>query len=465
MKLKMHISFCRFSMMLLYLVLFLMSSGSDAFASPIGSNNWHLNSPLQVIHNSDLVCKVNILSVREVGLSDSFIFEWGSQAICRVATAKVISIIKGSCEDTIQIWFYVPKDNGKHMGLQKGQLFTELQSGEHCLVFLRHADDGYCLNRIQSKARVVANPVDYNNQSDILIKLLSEFGAGLNAKDDLIRLQAAEELGAVGDELMEKLQPFQFKDDESNRAIAYSLKQIQPVIRKACLDQDFIVRSVAVMSSFKLGYAPTIEQAKTILLTDPNRMTSAESRSKYGIDDFSVKGLQRSLLATMDATTRRTIKDLDDGSIIRPPGGIHRGVSGFPYANFYCWALETDVVKNNKDLRRSIANVIWIRYERDSVPQMIQLLEDPESDIRQTAVSALNKCIHNNFSNAWDRESFYSSGWESLQRMNKIKEKPLKQRQNDYLEHGQEYIQYWKKWWSENQGTFSKESRPVSDMR
>lgn len=460
----MHVGFNRFSMMLLYPMLLLMSCWSNAYAHPVGSNNWHLDSPLQAIYNSDLVCKVNILSVREVGLTDSFIFELGPQAICQVATAKVISIVKGSCEDTIQIRFYVPKDNGRYMGLLKGQLFTELHSGEHCLVFLRHTDDGYFLNRIQSKARVVANPADYNSQSDILIRLLSEFRAGLNAKDEQISLQAVEELGYIGDELMEKLQPFQFQDDQNNHDIANSLKQIQPAIRKACLDQDFIVRSVAVMSSFKLGYAPTIEQAKAILLADPNGFTSVESRSKYGIDDFSVKGLQRSLLSTMDATTRRAIKNLNTGSTIRRSRGIYRGVFGFPYADFYRWALATDIVKNDKELRHSIANVIWIRYDKESIPQMIQLLNDPEQSIRRMAVSALKKCIHDNFSNAWDRKSFYSSGWESLQRMNQIKEKPFEERLNDYQEHEQEYIQYWKRWWSENQERFSKEPRPVSDM-
>lgn len=464
MEYKIHIDFCQRTMMIWYLMLLLMFFGSNAYAYSVGSNSWHLDSPLQAIHNSDLVCKVNVLSVRELGLTDSFIFELGTQAICRVATAKVISSVKGSCEDTVQIRFCVPKDSGRDMGLLKGQLFTELHSGEHCLVFLRHTDEGYFLNRIQSKARVVANSVDYNNNKDILIRLLSEFGAGLNAKDDLIRLQAVEELGYVGAELMKKLQPFQFKDDESNRDIAFFLKQIQPVIRKACLDKDFVVRSVAVMSSFKLGYAPTIEQAKAILLADPNIMSSAESRSKYGIDDFSVKDLQRLLLAIMDDTTRRAIKDLNNGSRIRQPRGIYRGVSGFPYADFYRWALETDIVKNNKDFRRSIANVIWIRYEKESVPQMIQLLDDSEQDIRQIAVSALMKCINGNLNTAWDSRSFYSSGWDSIQLMNQIKEMPLEQRQKDYQEHEHEYIHYWKTWWSENQEKFLEKPRPVSDI-
>lgn len=449
-------------MLMCPLLLYLVCTG-DAFAYPAGSNNWHLNSPLQAIHNSDLVCKVSILSIHEAGKTMSS-FGMGREVIRYVATAKVISIIKGSCDAVIQIQFHGPNDKMVSMVLSNWPLFTELQSGEHCLVFLRHTDKGYYLNRICSKARVVAKKVDYHQDENILIRLLSEFQAGLDAKDEMVRLQAVEELGYVGDELLEKLRPFQGEDGENYR-IAHSLKEARRAIRRACLDEDIVVRSVAVMSSFKLGDPPRIDQVKAILKADPNRITSAESRSKYGIDDFCVTGLQRSLLSIMDETTRRAMKDLDDGSTMRRPLGIFRGVPGFAYADFYRWALETDLAKSNKDLRLSIANVIWIRYEKDSVPQMIQMLDDPEQSIRRTAASALKKCINGNFSNAWDRRSFYSSGFDSIKRMNEIKEKPWEQRLKDYQEHEHEYIQYWKKWWSENQERFRlKESVPVSDM-
>lgn len=451
-------------MLMCPLLLYLVCTG-NAFAYPAGSNNWHLNSPLQAGSNSDLVCKVSILSTHEAGKTMSPILGMGREVMCHVATAKVISIIKGSCDAVIQIQFHAPKDEMAKRELPGWRLLTELQSGEHCLVFLRNTDKGYFLNRIRSKARVAAKKVDYHQDNNILIRLLAEFQAGLDAEDEMVRLQAVEELGYVGDELLEKLRPFQAEDGENHR-IAHRLKEARRAIRRACLDKDFVVRSVAVMSSFKLGDPPRIDQVKAILQADPNMMTPAESRSKYGIGDFCVTSLQRSLLSTMDETTRRRMKDLKDGStMMRRPRGIFRGAPGFAYADFYRWALETDLVKSNKDLRRSIANVIWIRYEKDSVPQMIQMLDDPEQSIRHTAVSALKKCINGNFSNAWDRRSFYSSGFDSIRRMHEIKEKPLEERQKDYREHEHEYIQYWKKWWSENQEGFRlKEPIPASDM-
>jgi len=66
----------------------------------------------------------------------------------------------------------------------------------------------------------------------------------------------------------------------------------------------------------------------------------------------------------MDATTRRVVVDLKDGSVIRKEANSpypFRGVRGFDYAEFYRQALDCEVVKNSEQMRTAIANVIWIR--------------------------------------------------------------------------------------------------------
>ena len=66
----------------------------------------------------------------------------------------------------------------------------------------------------------------------------------------------------------------------------------------------------------------------------------------------------------MDATTRRVVVDLKDGSVIRREANSpypFRGVRGFDYAEFYRQALDCEVVKNSEQMRTAIANVIWIR--------------------------------------------------------------------------------------------------------
>jgi hypothetical protein len=219
------------------------------------------------------------------------------------------------------------------------------------------------------------------------------------------------------------------------------------------------------MASFQLADPPDLDQVAELLSCDPNRFGPLDSRAKYGIDDFCISSLQKRLLETMDATTRRSLKDLEDGSTIRRPAGhdIYRGVLGFPYARFFRWALETEVVAGSAEMRGHIANVIWIRYERASVPEMVRLLDDPEIAIRRTAVSALNKCIRANFTNAWDRRSFSAS--RVAEGSGQVPEKPLEERLKDYQQNEQEYLRYWKDWWQQNKTQFdidAEELRGVS---
>ena len=158
----------------------------------------------------------------------------------------------------------------------------------------------------------------------------------------------------------------------------------------------------------------------------------------------------------MDSTTRRFIRSLNDGEIIRAPGrhgDVYRGVPGFPYARFYRLALATEVVGRDADMRHAIANVLWIRCEKASVPEMIRFLDDSKTGIRQTAVSALNKCINANFSNEWDRSTFYRRD-VAANTPGPTHEKPLEERLRDYELNEREYIRYWKDWWRENRSQY-----------
>jgi hypothetical protein len=134
----------------------------------------------------------------------------------------------------------------------------------------------------------------------------------------------------------------------------------------------------------------------------------------------------------MDATTRRVVVDLRDGSKIRREDGSpypFRGVRGFDYANFYRQALDCEVVRNSDQMRSAIANVLWIRYEKTSVPEMIKLLDDSNTHICRTAVSALRKCIHSDMSNSWEPRHFYDPD-AAREYMNSSIEKKLEDRQN-----------------------------------
>ena len=80
-----------------------------ALGDPLGSNNWHLNSALQVSVNAALVCKVRVISVRDAGLAPSNMF-WSETNVRReIATAEVISVVQGRCGREIEIEYYVPR--------------------------------------------------------------------------------------------------------------------------------------------------------------------------------------------------------------------------------------------------------------------------------------------------------------------------------------------------------------------
>ncbi len=306
-----------------------------------------------------------------------------------------------------------------------------------------------------SKARVQPEIVDYNLGNTPNLRLLAEFLAGCNSGNEIVKLQAVEELGYLGEVMIRQLRPFK-GDKESFQRIAFGLGRAKDALRKTRSSENIVIRTASIISRFQVDDSPGIEEPLELLKMNPSYFTPNDSLKKYGIRDFCVSSLQLRLLETMDSTTRRVVIDLKDGSVIRREEGSpypFRGVRSFNYAEFFKQALDCESVKKDTQMRSHIANVIWIRYEKRSVPDMIRLLDDLSMHIRRTAVSALRKCINSDRSNSWERLHFYDprAAEEYLRRGI---EKPLEDRLKDYQDNEQEYIQYWKKWWQEHKSKF-----------
>lgn len=449
---KHNVLSCRISLFVIFGA-FLFSPLEKSFGYPAGSNCWHLNSPFQAKSNADVVCKVQVLSIRQEAVIKSNLFP-GAQDVSRmIATSKVLSVIKGKCPEVIDIEFHYSKDGDLKLSHPLWPLYTELSEGEVCIVFLKEAKPYYKLNRIRSKLRVQPKVVDYNLGNTPKLRLLSEFLAGCESKDEMVRLQAVEELGYLGDAMIREIRSSPYRD--SKEALKRCLKidsglsKARKIIRKMRSSENLVIKSISIISSFQLDDSPGIDGPLELLRMNHARFDPNASLKKYGIRDFSISSLQLKLLETMDATTRRFIVNLKDLSVIRRKDGRgpFRGVRGFDYAAFYKQALDCEVVKNTEAMRRAIANVIWIRYEERSVPEMIRLLDDPTIHIRRTAVSALRKCINSDFSNSWELRKDGSG-------FGKSDEKNLEERLKDYQDNEQQYIQHWKKWWQENKNRF-----------
>ena len=238
------------------------------------------------------------------------------------------------------------------------------------------------------------------------------------------------------------------------------LCRAKEALRTMHTDEDIVVRNISVISSFQADDSPGIERPLELLRLNPSEFDKNDSLVKYGVRDFCISSLQYRLLETMDSTTRRTVMDLKDGSRIRRKDGSpypFRGVRGFDYADFYRQALDCESVKGSEQMRTAIANVIWIRYEKASVPEMVRLLDDQNLHIRSTAVSALRKCINSDLSNSWEPRHFYNPV-AAREYMRSGIEKKLEDRQKDYRDNEREYILYWKKWWQKHKTEFKFKS-------
>lgn len=411
---------------------FLFLPLESSFAFPAGSNGWHLNSPFQAKSNADVVCKVQVLSIRQEAVIKSNLFP-GAQNVSRmIATSKVLSVIKGKCPEVIDIEFHYSKDRDLKLGHPLWQLYTELSEGEVCIVFLKESEPCYKLGRIRSKARVQPKAVDYNLGDTPNLRLLAEFLASCNSKDEMVRLQAVEELGYLGKAMIDGLRPFK-GTRELFQKNAMGLGKAKQALRKTRSCEDIVIRNVSIISTFQVDDSPGIEAPLRLLRLNPAEFDPNDSRKKYGIRDFSISNVQLRLLETMDATTRRAVVNLKDGSVIRRKDrrpGIFRGVRGFDYAAFYKQALDCEVVKNTEAMRGAIANVIWIRYEERSVPEMVRLLDDPSLYVRFVAVGSLMK---------YTGEGPERCGWQ------------------EFGDKEREYIQYWKKWWKDNRNHFESQ--------
>jgi hypothetical protein len=433
----------------------LLLPGIELYGYPAGSNGWHLKSPFQARANADLVCKVKVLSIHREKIVKGNLFPGQQDLLGMIATSKVLSVIKGECTDVIDIEFHRPKDDHSLLGHLPGELYTDLSEDEVCLVFLKESGHNFKLNRIWSKARIPPEVVEYNLGETPDLKLLAEFIAGCDSQNELVKLQAAEELGYLGDAMVRKLR-FSRADKEQFQRTAVGISRAKEALKKMHSSDDIVIRNVSVISSFQADDSPGIQRPLELLRMNPSDFDSNDSLGKYGIKDFCISSLQLRLLETMDSATRRILVDLKDGSVIKRETGSpypFRGVRGFDYADFYRQALDCETVTKNEQMRTAIANVIWIRYERASVPEMIQLLDDSCMHIRHTAVSALRKCINSDHSNSWEPRHIYDPN-AAREYMNRGIEKKLEDRQKDYQDNEHEYILYWKKWWQEHKNGF-----------
>jgi hypothetical protein len=348
---------------------FLLLHPEKSYGFRAGSNSWHVNSTFQAKNNADLVCKIKVRSIRQEGITSSNLFPGAPDVSRMIAGSDVISVIKGKCPQIIDIEFYFPKNRNRNAGFPITQAYTELSENEVCIVFLKHAGPFYKLNRINSKLRVQPKSIDYNLGDTPDLRLLAEFLAGCNSNNKLIKLQAVEEIGYLGNAMINQIYRSPYLDNklvfERCLEIDSALVKARQIIKKMYSCDDVVIKSMSVIASFQVGISPGVEKPLAILRMNPSDFDPNDSLKKYGIPDFCISSLQLRLLQTMDSTTRRFLVNLKDRSVIKKASGSYlRGVPDFDYAEFAKQAMQCKVVKDSKEMRSAIAHILWITDDR-----------------------------------------------------------------------------------------------------
>ncbi len=348
---------------------FLLLPPKKSYGFRTGSNSWHVNSPFQTKSNADLVCKIKVCSIRHEGITSSNLFPGAPDVSRMIAGADVISVIKGNCPQVIDIEFLFPKDRNLNAGFPITQAYTELSKNEVCIVFLKQARPCYKLNRINSKLRVQPEVIDYNLGDTPDLRLLAEFLAGCVSDSELIKLQAVEEIGYLGNAMIHQIYRSPYLDSkqvlERCLEIDSALAKARFKIKKISSSDDVVLNSMSVIASFQVGISPGIEKPLALLRMNPSDFDPNDSLKKYGIPDFCISSLQLRLLQTMDSTTRRFLVNLKDQSVIKKAGGSYlRGVPDFDYAEFAKQAIQCKAVKDSKEMRSAIAHILWITDDR-----------------------------------------------------------------------------------------------------
>ena len=347
----------------LTLAVFILLSSAKSYSFVTSSNSWHVNSPFQAKHNADIVCKIKVISVCQQGTTKNNLFPGAPDVHLTIAKSKVLSIIKGKCPQTIDIEFHYPKEGVSILSFPIEQVYTKLSDDEVCIVFLKQENSSYRLKRINSKLRVQPEIVVCNLGDTPDLKLLAEFLAGCNSENELIKLQAIEEIGYLGNTMIQQIYQSPYLDNEQvlERCLEMdsALEKARQTIQKMYASRDTVIKSLAVIASFQVGISPGIEKSLSLLRMNPSNFDPNDSLNKYGTKDFCIASLQLRLLQTMDSTTRRFLVDLKEKTIVKKESGKYlRGVPDFDYAEFAKQAMQCKVVKNSKPMRSAIDHII-----------------------------------------------------------------------------------------------------------
>lgn len=307
-----------------------------------------------LVLKSDVVCKVQSTSLSHDGVYEVGSFQPPLKTVKLIVKARVISTIKGQAPETIRILF--PKRT-------QTVAFTALSRNEVTIVFLKQIDEHYEFTDIHNGSmECVPFAVQYEYGELPKDKMLSETLAICNSSTGKKRLGSVERLGELADIRASK------------------------TLRDLSQSPDPALRGVALMSRIQIG--DTIKQDSLLeyLKLDTDLMDYGKSLAEYQRTAYTIAALTGHIMRALENSIQ--VKSWHEDMTHSLPSAT---LTGFDYIAFFEKASILPALIDSPGNRRSMASALRLLADKRSIPLVKRLLDDPSSDVRYLAVTALTR--------------------------------------------------------------------------
>jgi hypothetical protein len=300
----------------------------------------HVSSMFDVksdMGSAAIVCKVQVLSVSRPWIRLS-----GGQQTAKV---KCLSTIKGTSPEKFEISFPAPAQM---------DFYTDLEKGEHCIVFLHGIARGMATfeDVDNGKMPCLGEVVPHNLGDSPQDRMLCELLAFCKASTGGAQLLAAEYLGQLGD------------------------LRAKTLLVELSKSADLLLRGVALAARIECGDAPTPEELITILNQDP-----AQFEHPASLPRFHVCPPTYHIMSALE----NSIKQESNVQFARPTAVL----TNFDYVLFYTKAWDTRFVQSEPAARREMGSALRKIASPLTTPLLRKMLDDPQQEVRYFAVTAL----------------------------------------------------------------------------
>jgi hypothetical protein len=223
-----------------------------------------------------------------------------------------------------------------------------------------------------------------------------------------------------------------YQEPSSGDAIIFK-PAMRTLLAEAAASNQTRRQGLAAWVSVVAGVSPgAVEAARALGGLDPLSVRERPGRMLPPTDT-----VQAGLVGALDASTRHMNRRRTSGPAGRL-ASMPRGIDAFDYVSFCHTALRSEAARSSVQVRKGIANIIWIMEDERSIPDAAALLDDADPYIRECGVGVLEKIVNH-----------------------KQPDVPYE----DSLKRQPEEVRRWKAWWTTYRGTTAPTGKDANPSR